>query len=378
MKKFKDFLKEETKNITFVFGRFNPPTIGHEKLFEKLKSVAGNSPYRIYASQSNDPKKNPLDFDTKVKYLRKMFPRHARNIMSDSNVKTVFDIATKVFDQGYNSVTMVVGSDRLTEFETLLNKYNGVKGRHGFYQFANISIVSAGERDPDAEDVSGMSASKLRAAAAANDFALFSKGVPSSFKETKQLFNDIRKGMGLSESVVKNHIKLEPVSEEREAYVAGELYNIGDEVIIVESNEIATITYLGANYIIVENSDGKKSRKWLSDVELIEKLEKDSDDPCWKGYAQLGMKKKNGKEIPNCVPVEEKDLEEISQEKLKKYLNKAHTDHIQKSMSSDELWMASRQNDGPVSKRLKQRSDELNTQAKKRLAGIVKATGKLK
>ena len=163
MKSFKDYLVEETKLVTFAFGRFNPPSIGHEKVFDAVKKLSRGGVYRIYASKSNDKKKNPLIFKDKIKFMRKMFPKHARNIMADADVRTVFDIAVKLYDQGFTKVQMVVGSDRVREFDTLLNKYNGVKGRHGFYEFeGTINVLSAGERDPDDENAAGMSASKLR------------------------------------------------------------------------------------------------------------------------------------------------------------------------------------------------------------------------
>ena len=148
-KSFREYLSEAKGEITFVFGRFNPPTTGHEKLFDKLKKVSGGS-YRIYASKSQDAKKNPLTFKQKIKFMRKMFPKHARNIMADPDVRTVIDIAVKLYDQGYTKVSMVAGSDRVKEFETLLNKYNGQKARHGFYNFedgitmTSITISPAG------------------------------------------------------------------------------------------------------------------------------------------------------------------------------------------------------------------------------------------
>jgi len=271
-KRFSEYLSEETKDITFVFGRFNPPTNGHEKVFDALKKTAGSGQFRIYASQSNDPKKNPLKFKEKIKFLRNMFPKYARNIMSDSNTRTVFDIVVRLYDQGLTKVNMVVGEDRLTEFDKLLNKYNGEKGRHGFYQFeGGISVISAGARDPDSDDVSGMSASKLRAAAVANDFASFSKGMPSSYKDGKELFNAIRKGMGLKESHKhRKHIQLETVSEEREQYKAGKLFSEGDTVVVKESNDVGTLTMTGANYVLVEFADGSKKRCWLDSIEKLE------------------------------------------------------------------------------------------------------------
>lgn len=273
-KGFADYLTEATKEVTFTFGRFNPPTTGHEKLLDTVAKVARGGKYMVFASQSNDPKKNPLDYTTKIKYMRKMYPRHARSIMLDKEVKTVFDILTKLYNQGYNKVSMVVGSDRVPEFEALVNKYNNVKGRHGFYNFdGGVAIVSAGERDPDAEGVTGMSASKMRAAAQANNFAAFAKGLPKGFKEGQSLFNDVRKGMGLKESYnYREHIEFESVSEEREAFVKGELFTEGDMVVIKENDEVGKLVMLGANYVLVEMHDGRKLRKWLDDVERLENI----------------------------------------------------------------------------------------------------------
>ena len=208
---FKAYLKEDSGEVVFAFGRFNPPTIGHEKLFDAVKKLSRGSQYRIYPSQSQDPKKNPLDFKLKVKFLRKMFPKYARNIMADKGVKNAFDVVVKLYDQGYTRVTMVAGEDRVIEFEKLLNKYNGVKGRHGFYQFeGGIIVKSAGARDPDAEGATGMSASKLRAAANDNDLKTFAKGMPKGFKDVEGLFNAVRAGMGLSESKnFRKHVQLE-------------------------------------------------------------------------------------------------------------------------------------------------------------------------
>jgi phosphopantetheine adenylyltransferase len=274
MKKFSEFLSEATnsKEIVFAFGRFNPPTNGHEKLMDKVASASKGGTYRIYPSQSSDPKKNPLKFDEKVKFMRKMFPKHARSIIADKKVKTAIDVVTKLYDQGYTKVTMVVGSDRVSEFETLLNKYNGVKARHGYFNFKDgVQIVSAGERDPDSDDVSGMSASKLRAAASANDFEVFSKGMPSNYKDAQSLFNAIRTGMGLKESYdFRKHVKLESVSEAREAYVRGELFKEGDMVESMDNQKVGQVVLLGTNYVLVEYTDGSRSRKWISDVRIVE------------------------------------------------------------------------------------------------------------
>jgi len=270
---FKNYLVEEERTVFFTFGRMNPPTTGHEKLMNELAKKSGKHPYRVYLSQSKDNKKNPLDFKYKVKTVRKFFPKHARQVMLDRNVKNVFDAVTEIYNDGYKNVSMVVGSDRVNEFKTLLNKYNGKKGRHGLYNFSKINVISAGDRDPDADDVSGMSASKMRKLASDGDFTQFSQGLPRSVSnnEAKKVYNEVRRGMGLKEQKhFQNKLIFEPVSEKREDYVKGHLFDIGDSVTFMGSDELASVTSLGSNYVIVEQN-GRTYRKWIDDVELVEK-----------------------------------------------------------------------------------------------------------
>ena len=181
MKTFRELI-EANETIVFTFGRFNPPTTGHEKLIKKVASVSGSNPFRVYPSHTQNPKKDPLPQALKIAYMRKMFKKYSNSIMA-SKAKTAIEIAVELYDQGYKNLTMVVGSDRVKEFDGILNKYNGVEGkRHGYYKFDDIDVVSAGERDPDAEGVEGMSASKMRGAAVGGDKDSFQKGVPSSIK----------------------------------------------------------------------------------------------------------------------------------------------------------------------------------------------------
>lgn len=261
----------------------NPPTVGHGKLLDKLASTAGRNPYKVFLSQSQDPSKNPLSYSDKVKHVRKMFPKHARSVIINKNAKTVFEAVTSLYDQGFRKLYMVVGSDRVMEFDTLLTKYNGKEGRHGFYNFKEIKVISAGERDPDAEGVEGMSASKMRKFAADNDFTSFAQGLPTAMpnKDAKKLFNDVRSGMGLKEEkTFKHHVALQPVSDLREKYVAGKVFNVGDEVILSGTDTIATIVVRGSNYVIVEYN-GYKARRWLDSIELIEQKSMYSDKPDW-------------------------------------------------------------------------------------------------
>jgi len=269
---FKQYLVEENKIVVFSFGRMNPPTIGHGKVLDAMAKTAGKNPYRMYLSHSQDNKTNPLVYKDKLKTARTMFPRHARNILK-SNSKNIFQVATDLYKEGYRNLIMVVGSDRINEFDILLSKYNGKKGAHGFYNFMDIKVVSAGDRDPDSEGAAGMSATKMRAAASSNNFTKFSQGLPRTVNnaESKKIFNMVRKGMGLEEQTeFKRHIQLEPVSDMREAFVSGDLFNIDDQVIIKETEELAIVKQCGANYLIIEKQDGKVVRKWLDDVEPIE------------------------------------------------------------------------------------------------------------
>ena len=268
---FKQYLVEEEREIYFTYGRMNPPHIGHGRLMNVMSAKAGKTPYMVYLSQSQDARKNPLTYEQKIKHVRKMYPKHARNVILDRGSRTVFDVATKLYEQGFNKINMVVGQDRQTEFEALLNKYNGKKGRHGFYNFENINVMSSGDRDPDADGESGMSATRQRESAKKNDFTTFSQGVPTQMnnRDAKKLFNDVRVGMGLKEvKEFKNKINLEPVSETREKYIEGELFNEGDQV-RTRSGDTGTIHRLGTNYVIVDIGDGVR-RHWIDDVELIE------------------------------------------------------------------------------------------------------------
>ena len=269
---FSQFLVEEEREIYFAFGRMNPPTVGHGKLLDALAAKSGKNPYKVFLCQSHDKNKNPLSYTDKIKHARKMFPKHARSIMVNKKVKTPMDALVALYDEGYVNVTMIAGSDRLREFDVLLNKYNGQKGRHGFYNFKSIKIISAGARDPDAEGVEGMSASKQRENVKKNDYSAFSQGLPNNMphRDAKALFNSVRKGMGLKEqNEFKRHIQLKTVSETREAFIKGSLFETGEEVIIKETNQIGTITVLGSNYLIIETKDGK-TRQWLDAVEKIE------------------------------------------------------------------------------------------------------------
>ena len=286
-KSFTQYVTEETKAITVAWGRFNPPTIGHEKLMKTVEKSAQGT-FRIYTSQTYQNQKDgdgyykdPLPYKDKVKVMRKMFPKYARNIMYTPKIRTMFDLMTALYKEGFTQVNLVAGSDRVREYETTLNKYNNQKGRHGFYNFeGGVNIISAGQRDPDADGASGMSASKLRKYAAAGDLKNFSSGLVSTYSDGKKLMNMVRKGMGLKETYeYRQHIQLAPVSEEREAYIKGDLFAEGDLVVVKENDQIGTVLFCGSNYVLVEMNGGK-FRKWLGDVErLPDEMQEGREDP---------------------------------------------------------------------------------------------------
>jgi len=274
MKSFSQFVTETAaKEIVCVFGRFNPPTTAHEKLLDEAAKIAGKGQYRVYASKAEDKSTNPVCFAEKVKYVRKMFPRHARAVMSDSDIGNHLQLCSKLHEQGFTKVTLVVSEDKLEETSALMRHYNGRALTEGkAFNFPHpIRVVSTGESDPDA-----VASQKLNESAAANNLEVFSKGLPATFTETKELFNAVRAGMGLKESkTFRKHIQLETVSERREAYIKGEIFNLGDDVVLTESNEVGKICLRGANYLLVSLADGRKVRRWLNGVELVEKLTPD-------------------------------------------------------------------------------------------------------
>ena len=248
-------------DITVAFGRFNPPTTGHEKLLNRVKSVAGKGEYAIYPSRANDPKKNPLDPEEKISYMQQMFPKHSERIVNDPESKTIFDVLKKSNAAGARSINIVVGADRLKEFENLANKYNGQ-----LYDYDRIRVISAGERDAESEGVEGMSASKLRKAVASDDFESFSKGLPKGFgdENMKKLYSSLKKSMGVSEMwMIAPKFDWKNL---RENYVNENIFNVGDIVENDNTGLVGKILRRGANYIIAVTEGNMMFKSWIKDL----------------------------------------------------------------------------------------------------------------
>lgn len=199
----------ESKHITFCFGRMNPPTIGHAQVFKTMAAQGGD--FQIFVSQSQDKKENPLSYEQKIEFIKKIHPQYASHVVENRELNTVVKVASYLYEQGYRNATFVAGSDRLDSFKKLLTQYNGVEGKaHGYYKFEVLDFVSAGERDPDSEGVSGVSASKARAAAANNNFDAF-KAATGAGEVAKEMFSAVMQGMGITtESISEAPIEMDP------------------------------------------------------------------------------------------------------------------------------------------------------------------------
>ena len=257
---------EKTKGtLTIAFGRFNPPTTGHEKLLDTVASSSDDGDYVIVPSRSQDPKKNPLDPDTKVSIMRQMYPKHSERIVNDPGNRTIFDVLKKAHMDGYENVRIIGGADRVKEFEKLTTNYNGK-----LYQFGNVEVRSAGERDPDAEDnVTGMSASKQRKAAAEGDFKTFAKGVPATMnqKQARELYNTLRSAMNIKEGW--NLWEIAPKFDWknlRENYISENIFQIGSLVENLNTGLVGRIIRRGTNYLICVTEDHIMFKSWIKDV----------------------------------------------------------------------------------------------------------------
>ncbi len=268
--------QRDGNSVAFTFGRFNPPTIGHEKLINKVAQQPTDK-YFIYLSRSQDKNKNPLTPRDKLDVMKKMFPKHARNIVINPT-NMVLDLATDLYNKGFTKVTMVAGSDRVREFEGILKRYNDKRNRHGYYNFDKIEVVSAGERDPDAEGATGMSASKMRTAAEKGDITSFKLGLPSSYKnKADDLMKKVRKGMALAASygALGHHAGYgyKPIAnlneyeqnQIRDLYVREMIFNINDKVDYIKEDIQGTVKRRGTNYVVIEDNNNNLHKAWIWD-----------------------------------------------------------------------------------------------------------------
>lgn len=259
---------ETAETLTIAFGRFNPPTVGHGKLLSAAKKAAAGEDLKIYPSRSQDAKKNPLDPDMKISFMKKMFPDFSEVIINDDEMKSIFNVLVAADEAGYKNVNIIVGSDRQAEFENLATKYNGE-----LYNFDNIRVISAGVRDADAEGVEGMSASKMRKAVVDDDYDSFRRGTPKELDDgdTTALFDAVRAGMKVKKKKkeVTELWQIAPKCDPRglrEQYVGGFIYRMGDLVEHLNTGLIGKIIRRGTNHLICVTEEDYMFKSWIRDV----------------------------------------------------------------------------------------------------------------
>ena len=266
----------DADTLTVAFGRFNPPTVGHEKLLKAARKAATGGDLKIYPSRTQDPKKNPLDPDMKISFMKKMFPDFEENIINDPEMRSIFNVLVSASEEGYTNVNIVVGSDRQSEFENLAQKYNG-----DLYEFDLIRVISAGVRDADAEGVEGMSASKMRKAVIDGDFDSFRRGTPKTLDDgdTQALFDSVRQGMNVKKKKVAEMWEIAPkydVETLRENYIRGKIFRIGDIVENLNTGLVGKIIRRGTNYLICVTEDDCMFKSWIRDVMEYTEVKMDS------------------------------------------------------------------------------------------------------
>ena len=273
MKTLKEILSKETgkkQPVVFAFGRFNPPTYGHQKLIERVLTISKRVKGLpvLYISATQDKKKNPLDVKQKIKVIKAIYKSKIQINAATGRERTFMEILTNRFDKKYTDVYMIAGSDRVAEFKKLINKYNGKD-----YNFDTVNVVSAGERDPDAEGVSGISASKMREFAVSNDYNSFRQGVMKGTKEkdAMKLFKDLKDKMGVREDMLAPNDDNE-MKVIRENYHNNEIFNINEWVENTKDKTVGKIIKRGPNYVQYEMEDGGVKRAWLQDLTPVESV----------------------------------------------------------------------------------------------------------
>ena len=263
---------EDKGTATIAFGRFNPPHAGHGQLISVAKNKSEKGDFKIYPSRKSGDKKNPLEVDEKISIMRQMFSDDGEKIVNDGDMKTIFDVLKKTYEDGYSSVNIVAGGQRVAEFDQLANKYNGE-----LYDFENINSISAGDRDPDAEGVEGISASKMRAAVKDDDFEAFMKNLEKTEKKKvvrivddeagKAIFNAVKKSMkvGVKESLWQIAPKLDWQGL-RENFFLKKIFNVGDLIENDNTGLRGRIVRRGTNYLISVSESGMMFKSWIGDV----------------------------------------------------------------------------------------------------------------
>lgn len=259
----------EVKGVCVLVGRFNPPSKFHEKMMKFAMDSANRKgyEYRIYPSRIEDGQTNPLNASEKISLMGFMFKDYADYIVDSEEMRTIYDILESLYNDGYTDVTIVVGQDRLGEFQSLIHKADGER-----YQFQNIEVVPAGIKDPDSEIETPGSSAMMRTAAAVGDYERFITGLPSNMvrADKEEIFNIVRNSLDVTEETEVWRIVPELDYEGlRWNYKNNGLYEVGTFVENLNSGLIGKIIRRGTNYLICVTEDGIMFKSWLKDVREV-------------------------------------------------------------------------------------------------------------
>jgi hypothetical protein len=251
--------------VVITFGRFNPPSLGHENLINAVQEQAEEleAEYRIYPSRTSDKKQNPLDFKTKYNILQHIFPDHAENIINDpENGDNIYDILTSLHDEGYHHVVIMCGDENVQKYEKIAQKYNGT-----VYDFYGVEVVGAGMSDPDVDKTEGITSSMMRKAALENDYETFKQGLPGnvSKKECRAIYRQVRNSLNLKEELWNIAPSLD-LNNLREQYFQGNIFNLGESVVDAITGISGKIVTRGSNYVIFVDEQKKIHRTWVKDL----------------------------------------------------------------------------------------------------------------
>lgn len=260
----KKISEQSEKRIVIGYGRFNPPTVDHKVFLDTVRESAKDGNYRIYLSQSKDSLMNPLDAQSKYKIMCQMFPEHADNLVCNENITSFFDVLKSLNEEKYNKVDIVVGENRISEFQNLTLKYN-----KKLYSFSEVNFIPSQDK--------AISASRMRKSILDNNYEEFKTGLPKSFSEQLCLnfFNKLRESISYDEPLWKIAPKLDAKSL-RENYISGELFPVGSFVENLNTGLIGKVIRRGANHIICVTKEGYLFKSWIKDLTEVHEIGTDS------------------------------------------------------------------------------------------------------
>jgi phosphopantetheine adenylyltransferase len=252
---------KSAKTVTVVFGRFNPPSKGHQKLLDKAAEIASDGDFFIYPSRAQDNSKNPLEPNSKIRFMERIFPEYKKQIKDNPDIVSIFDALVAFSEDNYKVVNIVTGANKMSEFDRLATQYNGK-----MYDFDEINVIPSDSTDPDYTE--GSDSSKMRKAALEDDFQTFKVSLPTgvSPKDAQSLFQAVQRAYG---SNIKETWQVAPrmdIKELREQYYQDKIFQVGSIVENLNTGLIGTVKRRGPNYLICVTEDNIMFKSWIQDL----------------------------------------------------------------------------------------------------------------